>query len=108
MDVAISSMALDRNTLGEASPLKTRLYLACGLPVIGRYNDTAITPGAKYFLNLSEESWPPSEEVLEKVRSFVSAWLGQRVDHKNLSNIDSRNIELRRVQFIREILGLNK
>lgn len=40
MDVGISTMALHRIQLNEASPLKSRQYLAQGIPFIAAYKDT--------------------------------------------------------------------
>ncbi|MDO4729276.1 MAG: glycosyltransferase [Bacteroidota bacterium] len=39
-DIGIGTLSLYKKGLNEASPLKTRQYLACGLPVIYAYVDT--------------------------------------------------------------------
>jgi hypothetical protein len=38
--------------MSEASPLKSREYLALGLPVIGAYEDTDIPPDDPVYLQL--------------------------------------------------------
>ena len=42
MDIGISTLSLYINNMKEASPLKSRQYLAQGLPIIYAYNDTDI------------------------------------------------------------------
>ena len=108
MDIGLSSMAMERNDLAEGSPLKTRLYLALGLPVIARYTDTAIPEGSNYFLNLLDPSWPPSDETIDEIKNFVSSWVGIRVKHASLQKIDSNFVEAERVNFIRETLRKDK
>ena len=51
-DVAVSSLALHRDGLNEASPLKTREYLAAGVPVLTAYRDTDFLRGAPFLLQL--------------------------------------------------------
>lgn len=48
-DVGLDSLALNREGLTEGSALKTREYLAYGLPVYSAYNDTAIPYKFKYY-----------------------------------------------------------
>ena len=43
MDVGISTLSLYKKNMNEACPLKTRHYLAQGIPVIGGYSDTDIS-----------------------------------------------------------------
>jgi glycosyltransferase involved in cell wall biosynthesis len=49
-DVGIASFGLDRNDLKEATSLKVREYLACGLPVVMGHHDPAFPPGFPYLL----------------------------------------------------------
>jgi glycosyltransferase involved in cell wall biosynthesis len=51
-DVGIGTLSLYETGLTEASPLKTRQYLACGLPIIYAYNDTDLTHKSSFALQL--------------------------------------------------------
>jgi glycosyltransferase involved in cell wall biosynthesis len=44
VDIGIGPLALDRNTLTEAQPIKVRYYLASGLPVLYNYVDPKLDP----------------------------------------------------------------
>ena len=50
-DVAIGSLALDRQGLQEGSTLKVREYLASGLPVYATHKDAALPDAFAYFHN---------------------------------------------------------
>lgn len=56
-DVGIGSLALDRNHMTEAQPLKVRFYLALGLPVLINYRDPRLLND-----NLPFVSYVPSNE----------------------------------------------
>jgi len=104
MDIGISSLAMERNNLREGSPLKTREYLARGLPVIAGYKDTAIDAESSYYLDISNSIWPLSEESISKVENFVDNWKGKRVSKALLDGIDSGVVERNRAKFITDIL----
>jgi len=50
-DVAIGSLALDRQSLREAATLKVREYLAAGVPVYATHRDAALPEDFPYFRN---------------------------------------------------------
>lgn len=50
-DVAIGSLALDRQSLREAATLKVREYLAAGVPVYATHRDAALPEDFPYFYN---------------------------------------------------------
>jgi len=52
MDVGISTLALHRNKMNEACPLKVRQYLAQGLPVLAASEDTDIPDNQSFYLRL--------------------------------------------------------
>ena len=52
MDVGISTLALHRNNMNEACPLKVRHYLASGLPVIAGHADPDIGQECDFFLRI--------------------------------------------------------
>ncbi len=51
-DVGIGTLSLYQTGLHEASPLKTRQYLACGLPLVYAYKDTDIEKEEVFALRL--------------------------------------------------------
>ncbi len=102
-DVAIGTLALYRNSMNEACPLKVREYLACGLPVIIGYRDTDFPEGAPFILGL-----PNTENNVEKniatIQNFVYKWKGQRVPRVSISHIDVRVKESQRLAFFHSVL----
>ena len=103
MDVAISVLALERNRLSEASPLKTRLYLGLGLPVIAGYRDTSFSQNSEFFCTISAEKLPSDQVTLLKIRDFVSFWSNKRVGRHLVESIDSSVLEKSRVNFLTNI-----
>ena len=75
-DIGIGTLSLYKAGLTEASPLKTRQYLACGLPVIYAYKDTDIPEGAPFALELEN-----GEENLDfsRIEQFVTVVFKNRV-----------------------------
>ncbi|MGD8863725.1 MAG: hypothetical protein PVI30_27160 [Myxococcales bacterium] len=68
--VGMGPLALDRKQMREASPLKTRNYLAMGLPVIQSYQDTDLDEDSGCVLQLPP-AFPFSEHDLERLREFA-------------------------------------
>jgi len=100
MDIAISSLALDRNMMTEGSPIKTRLYLALGLPVVIGYTDTGLAKSSDYIFKISPDEWPITNERIDELRRFVSKTKGRRVPRQEIISIDSQVVEKKRVEFI--------
>jgi glycosyltransferase involved in cell wall biosynthesis len=101
-DVAIGSLALHRNGMAEASPLKVAEYLAYGLPVIIGYTDTRFPQGADFLLRLPgrEDGVASSFDAIE---AFVTSWIGRRVPRHAVASIDAESIEQERLAFLRSI-----
>ncbi len=106
MDVAFSSLALERNKINQGSPLKTRLYLACGLPVISSYQDSGLSFELESFLNLGIDFDKNMELTNAKISKFVKEWKGIRVNRSSISSIDSLKVEKLRLNFIKNSLTL--
>jgi glycosyltransferase involved in cell wall biosynthesis len=104
-DVAISSLALHRVNLTEASPLKSREYLAYGLPTIIAYKDTDLEKvETDYILKI-----PNTEDNIlthgKLIRDFAYEMRGRRVDHKLIApHIDNQVKECKRLAFFEEII----
>ncbi len=92
-DIGIGTLSLYKKGLTEASPLKTRQYLACGLPLIYAYNDTDIPDDVEFGLKLEN-----SEENLDykKIEKFVQGVF------------NNKSISLEAREFAEEILDYDK
>lgn len=96
-DVAIGTLALYRRNLEEASPLKTREYLAAGLPMIAAYQDSDFIEACDFILRV-----PNDEHALdiERIRAFVMAWKGKRVPRERIRHLDTQEKETCRLEFM--------
>src|SRR5574341_687645 len=104
-DVAVSSLALHRIQLEEASPLKSRECLALGLPLVLAYKDTDLGETEYHFLL----KIPNKEDNIlthgEAIREFAYRMSGCRADRTVLeSRISSTRKEERRLEFFHEVL----
>lgn len=98
-DAAISTLAWYVNDMNEASPLKSREYLALGLPVIGGYHDTDIPEDSPVYLRVDNRPGGILE-ALPRVEEFVSSWRGRRVTHADIAFLDTRIKERERLDFL--------
>lgn len=80
-DIGISTLALHRNNMKEASPLKSRQYLAQGLATIIAYKDTDLPNDLDFILNIGNYE-DNVKENLDTIEDFV----------KNLKNLKSSEI----------------
>lgn len=101
-DVAIGTLALHRNAMNEASTLKTREYLAHGIPTIIAYRETDFPNGHPLLLQLPNS---PSnvENCLDTIREFVNKAAGQRIPRADVEHLDSAIKEERRLEFLERI-----
>jgi hypothetical protein len=102
--VGLGTLALFTKGMHEASPLKSREYLARGLPVIGAYEDTDIPPSSPVFLRLPNE---PGSIVrhLDDVEAFIDSWRGRRVQHEQIEYLDTSVKEAQRLEFLRQCIA---
>lgn len=104
MDVGIGTLALFRNKMNEASPLKTREYGAWGLPFIYAYQDTDLPDNLNFVLELPNDE----SKILasaEKIRIFAHQWLNQPHDNQRFHPyFDRKSKEQKRLRFFSEIL----
>ena len=94
--ICIGSLAMYRNNMEEACPLKVREYLSYGYPVIIGYADTAFMSGEKphWLLQLTKNI------DYHLLRKFIERNLHVVVRHEELAAISAANNEMKRVQFI--------
>jgi hypothetical protein len=107
IDVGISTLALHRKSMKEASPLKSRQYLAQGIPFISAYDDTDIA--AKdfvYQLPNTESNVSDSLAALGDfvIRVFRDEQLRLAARAFAETRLDSRIIERKRLEFISSCL----
>ena len=98
--VGIGTLALYSTGMQEASPLKSREYLARGLPVIGAYEDTDIPADHPVYLRLQNRPGAIVEE-LPAVERFIDSWRGRRVQHEEIAFLDTSVKESTRIDFLR-------
>jgi glycosyltransferase involved in cell wall biosynthesis len=104
-DIAISSLALHRIQLEEASPLKSRECLALGIPLVVAYVDTDLDNADCDFLLKIPNKEDNIQTHGEAILDFAYRMRGHRADRGMLSKyIDSRHKEKMRLSFFEEIL----
>ena len=105
MDFGISTLDLQKVGLTEAAPLKSRLYLSEGLPVIGSYLDPAIQMDSKLYFQIKFEESSNQILNLGELLNFMDYWSNKAIDKLDLRQISSDSVEKDRVEFIRNRLN---
>lgn len=105
-DVAISSLALHRIQLEEASPLKSRECLAFGLPLVVAYKDTDLDGlGCDFVLKI-----PNTEGNIQThasaIREFAYRMRNVRVPQEALQVLDQDIKEMERLSFFQHVIGV--
>ncbi|MCH2088923.1 MAG: glycosyltransferase [Pseudoalteromonas sp.] len=73
-DIGISALAIERHGMLEACPLKSREYLAYGLPVIGNHFDPDIY-GKDIYLKVNNDD---VEKMAIQIDLFVKGWMNTK------------------------------
>ncbi|NWG08345.1 MAG: glycosyltransferase family 4 protein [Chloroflexi bacterium] len=102
-DAAISSLALHRVQLEEASPLKSRECLAFGLPLVVAYIDTDLHDLDCDFLLKIPNKEDNIRTHARAIREFAYKMRGVRVAREQISALDQTNKELSRIAFFAEL-----
>ena len=97
--ICIGSLALFRNNMEEACPLKVREYLAYGFPIILGYEDTAFEDYKTY-------TW--LHRIYKEINyadlySFINDNIDFVVPRSDLSSISVEYNERKRLQFIQSL-----
>jgi len=105
VDIAIATMALHREDMEEASPLKTREYLAYGIPTVLPYQDSDLRDvQADFLLRI-----PNAEDNIlthgAEIYNFARAMRGRRVNREQILMIDNEHKEQERLRFFEEIFA---
>jgi len=103
MDFGISTLAIDSLNLKQAAPLKSRTYLAHGLPTIGAYQDSAFIE-CDFFLQVVFDK--KTFQLLDKEQflAFINKWNGKKVNLERLDSINSDIVERNRSDFMRSLV----
>ena len=105
-DAAISSLALHRVQLEEASPLKSRECLAFGLPLVVAYADTDLDDVDCDFLLKIPNKEDNIQTHAQSIRQFAYRMRGRRVEREFLRKyIDSDRKEALRLSFFEDLLA---
>lgn len=103
VDIGISTIALHRNRMSEASPLKSREYLSHGIPIITGYDDTDFPRGADFLLQL-----PNTEDNivsnLGAIVNFAARWVNRRLTIDDIKPICQLEKERKRLDFAAAIV----
>lgn len=102
--ICIGSLALWRNEMYEACPLKVREYLAYGFPAILGYRDTSfLDQEYDFILSLSKD------ELFDydRIRNFIKKNVSRIVDNSELDGISSSKVENARLHFFNQIVKKN-
>jgi hypothetical protein len=101
-DVAIGTLALYRNGMSEASPLKVREYLARGIPTVVGYRDTDF-PGEVPFILRIPNAPTGVRSSMAEIGRFVARSGGSRVPAEAVAHLDVSVKEDARLRFLDEV-----
>ena len=108
MDVGISTLALHRNKMDEACPLKVRQYLAQGLPVIAASEDTDILSDQNFYLRLPNSEGnisPHAKRIADFVRlAFGNIGMREGARKFAMNKMAVEGKEAERLRFFESIL----
>ena len=103
-DVAVSSLALHRVQLHEASPLKSRECLAFGLPLILAYTDTDLDDQNLDFLLKIPNTEDNIQTHAQAIYDFAYRMRGRRAGRDLIMKVDQTIKETERLDFFEEII----
>ncbi len=105
-DVGIGTLSLYQTGLQEASPLKTRQYLACGVPLIYAYKDTDLDEEATFALRLENMEhnidYSKIEQFVQKVFQDRDIKKAARAFAEDV--LDYAKKEERRLEFFQKVV----
>jgi len=105
-DVAVGTLALHRNSMTEASPLKVREYLLYGIPTITAYDDTDFLGERPWFILQLPNAEENVRMHLDEIRAFVARVRGRRIPREEvLGRLSSERKEVERLAFLERLEG---
>lgn len=105
-DVGISTLALHRKRMNDACPLKSRQYLAQGLPIIIGYQDPDLKESSDFVLNLGnrETNVRDSIKVIKQFLSRAHSIDRNAIRRFALTHLDYQVKERTRLEFFISII----
>ena len=106
--VSFGTLALSRNGMVEACPLKSRTSLAAGIPLIYAYKDPALKGNEPFALRI-EDRQQQTSSTLVKITNFIKKAsvdpdLGLKAWKFAQNNLDIDILEKRRIRFFNSII----
>jgi hypothetical protein len=102
-NAGVGSLNMKVNRMNQASSLKVRDYLALGLPVIMKYDDSDLNGADPHVLQLPSDGRPLADFSAE-IKIFLDNWANKRVSRDKILNLDVRNKEAIRLEFMEKVL----
>lgn len=99
--ICVGTLALYRNNLTEACPIKVREYLAYGYPTIIGYNDTSFLNSNPDFLFYLK----PSLDNIDEMVNFIEKNKKRVVLHDEIKTISTEYTEKQRLLFFEAIIN---
>lgn len=99
----IATLQLENVGLTEAAPLKTRQYLANGLPVIARFRDSGIDESAPFVFMADFDLKNKTINNKEELRDFLIRCGNLRIAKSDLREIDVKEVEVKRIEYLKEL-----
>lgn len=103
-DVGIGTLALHRQKMNEASPLKVREYLHFGLPVIIGYEDTDFIGKEEDFILKIPNNEENIKDNIDLVSDFIRKSKHITVDRRRISHIYFSEKEKKRLKFLSSLI----
>ena len=108
-DIGICSLSLHFNKMNEASPLKSRQYLAQGLPIIYAYNDTDFSGDEEFTLQIPN-TLSNIEDKIDEIKKFIvkchgNSELRLKAREFALNHLDVSIKEKKRIEFFKKVLA---
>lgn len=106
-NIGISTLALHRNNMTEASPLKSRQYLAQGLAMIVGYDDTDISNENEFILDIGNYENNVIDN-LDKIQTFCRNSIiisPRKIQDFATNNLDVTTKEKQRLKFFYKVIN---
>jgi hypothetical protein len=99
----VGSLNLKLNKMNQTSSLKVREYLALGLPVILKYQDSDLDGADPFVLQLPNDGRSLTDFSAE-IKAFLDIWATKRVPRSEIFKVDVQTKEVIRLEFMEEVM----
>ena len=106
--LGISTLALYRKNMNEASPLKSRLYLSEEIPIVYGYIDTDLNGDEKFTLKICNSKKRIDNKVFIDFYNYVKvnrALIKNEIKNFNKKHLSNEIKEIKRLNFMKECMG---